>query len=291
MGEILSLTAALAWAVGVILFRKIGETTSAVALNLFKNVVTVALLVFALVLAGLPLFPDRPRSDWLLLAGSGVLGISLADTLFFLALERLGAGLVAVVDTLYSPSVIGLSVLFLGERFGLQVLVGAALVVGAILTGSADRPPPGSTRRDIVVGTILGAAAMICTACGIVMVKEMLGTVPVLWAAAVRMTFGVAGLLPLMLVPRWRSDAAAIFLPSRAWGLAIPASVLGSCLSMTAWLAGYKYTLASVAAVLNQLSTIFIVVLAAIFLKEPMTPRRTLAVAMAVTGAVLVTIR
>ncbi len=291
LGEILSLAAALAWAVGVILFRKTGESTPAVALNLFKNTVTVVLLVLTLLLLGAPLVPDRPRSDWLLLAASGVLGISLADTLFFLALERLGAGLVAVVDTLYSPAVIGLSVVFLGERIGPRVFIGAGLVVSAILVGSADRPAPGSTRRDVVLGTIFGAVAMLCTACGIVMVKEILGTAPVLWAATVRMSFGVAGLLPLMLVARWRGDARAIFRPSRVWAVAIPASVLGAYVSMTAWLAGYKYTLASVAAVLNQLSTIFIFVLAAIFLKEPMTPRRILAVAMAMAGALLVTIR
>jgi len=43
--------------------------------------------------------------------------------------------------------------------------------------------------------------------------------------------------------------------------------------------------------VLNQLSTIFIFVLAAVFLKEPLTPRRTVALVMAVSGAVLVTLR
>jgi drug/metabolite transporter (DMT)-like permease len=59
---------------------------------------------------------------------------------------------------------------------------------------------------------------------------------------------------------------------------------------MTAWLGGFKYTLASVSAILNQLSTIFLFVLAAIFLKEPLTPRRTIAVAMAVIGALLVTV-
>jgi drug/metabolite transporter (DMT)-like permease len=291
LGEILSLATALAWAVGVILFRKTGESTPAVALNLFKNALTAVLLVLTLLLVKIPLFPDVPRSDWRLLAASGLLGIALADTLFFLALERLGAGLVAVVDTLYSPAVIGLSVVFLHERVGPRILVGAGLVVGAIVVGSTGLPAPGSTRRDILLGTMFGAIAMVATACGIVMVKDTLGMVPVLWAATVRMTFGAIGLLPLMLVPRWRSDAGAVFRPSRVWALAVPGTVVGSYVSMTAWLGGYKFAPASVAAVLNQLSTIFIFVLAAIFLKEPMTPRRTLAVAMAVAGALLVTLR
>ncbi len=291
LGEILSLTAALAWAIGVILFRKTGDRIPAVALNLFKNAVTVVLLLVTLLVAGTPLLPDRPRSDWLLLAGSAWLGISLADTLFFLALEKLGAGLVAIVDTLYSPAVIALSVLFLGERVGLQVLAGACLVVGAILVGTAERPAPGRTRRDVVEGAAIGAVAIVCMAGGIIMVKNVLGGVPVLWAAGVRMFFGFVGLLPLLLFARWRNDALAMFRPGRVWAVAIPGSVLGTYVSMTAWLGGFKFTLASVAAVLNQLSTIFIIVLAAIFLGEPMTRRRILAVVMAIGGAVLVTLR
>ncbi len=291
LGEILSLIAALAWAAGVILFRKTGDRIPAVALNLFKNAVTVVLLVLTLLVLGMPLLPDRPRSDWLLLAGSAWLGISLADTLFFLALEKLGAGLVAIVDTLYSPAVIALSVLFLGERVGPQVLVGGCLVVGAILVGTAERPAPGRTRADLVEGVAIGAVAIVCMSGGIVMVRNVLGAVPVLWAAAVRMFFGFVGLLPLLLFARWRDDARALFRPGRAWAITIPGSVLGAYVSMTAWLGGFKFTLASVAAILNQLSTIFIIVLAAIFLREPLTGRRVLAVLMAVSGALLVTLR
>ncbi len=290
LGEILSLAAALGWAVAVILFKRAGESTPALALNLFKNVLTLILLCLTLLVAGVPLFHHRSHSDWILLAASGVLGISMADTLFFLALGRLGAGLIAVVDTLYSPAVIVLSVCFLGERIGWRVVVGACLVVSAILVATADRPAPGRTRRDIVEGTILGTVAMACLAGGIVMIEDLLGDTSVLWAAMVRVLFGTVGLLPMMLVPRWRRDAAAIFRPGRPWLFAVPATVLGTYLSMIAWLGGFKFTLASVAAVLSQLSTIFIVVLAAIFLKEPMTGRRTLAVAMAIVGAVLVTL-
>ncbi len=58
---------------------------------------------------------------------------------------------------------------------------------------------------------------------------------------------------------------------------------------MIAWLAGMKYTMVSVAAVLNQLSTVFIFILAAIFLKEPVTLPRVSATILAVLGAILAT--
>jgi drug/metabolite transporter (DMT)-like permease len=48
-----------------------------------------------------------------------------------------------------------------------------------------------------------------------------------------------------------------------------------------------KYTLVSLAAILNQLSTVFIFLLAAIFLKEPVTVSRILAILLATVGAIL----
>ena len=65
-------------------------------------------------------------------------------------------------------------------------------------------------------------------------------------------------------------------------------SILGTFLSVIFWLAGYKYTLAGRAAIYNQLSTIFIILMAAIFLKEAMTRRKWLAVSCAFFGALLV---
>lgn len=290
-GEILSTAAALVWAVAVIFFKKTGENTPPAALNLFKSAVSVALILPTLLVAGTPFFPHQPLADWALLAGSAFLGISLADTIFFMALSKLGAGLVAIVDTLYSPSVIVLSFLFLGERLGAQALVGAALVAGAIIVGAAGRPPAGRTRRDIVEGVALAAACMLLMAAGVVMMKPVLGRAPLLWACAVRLILGGAGLLPLLFSQQHRAEAARIFRPSRTWIYAVPGAVLGIYVAMVIWMAGIKYTLASAAAVLNQLSTIFIFVLAVLFLKEPMTKRRALAVVIAVIGAVLVALR
>ena len=57
---------------------------------------------------------------------------------------------------------------------------------------------------------------------------------------------------------------------------------------MWAWLNGFALTSVARAAILNQLSTIWIFVLAALFLGEPLTVRRTLAVGLAMVGVLLV---
>jgi drug/metabolite transporter (DMT)-like permease len=286
----MSLGTALAWAVGVICFRKAAAQWSPVALNVFKNTVALVLLAVSWALAG-EIWPRLAPTDWLLLAVSGVLGIAVADTLFLAALDRIGAGLVAVVDTLYAPTVIVLSVAFLGERLGGQTLAGAALVVGAVLLGTSDRPPPGHSRATIAIGVVIGAAAIGCMSLGIVLAKPVLERVPVLWATQARMFFGTVALLPLLASARQRAQIAAAFRPSPVWRSALPGSVVGCYLSSVLWIGGMKWTLASVAATLNQMSSIFIFVLAGIFLGEPMTPRRVLAVTAATLGAVLVAFR
>jgi drug/metabolite transporter (DMT)-like permease len=54
------------------------------------------------------------------------------------------------------------------------------------------------------------------------------------------------------------------------------------------WLAGFKYSRAGVAALLNQTSTVLIVLLAALFLQEPLTKLKLVAVGMAFAGAAIV---
>jgi drug/metabolite transporter (DMT)-like permease len=57
---------------------------------------------------------------------------------------------------------------------------------------------------------------------------------------------------------------------------------------MTLWVAAFKYTSVNSAAILNQTSTIFIVILAAIFLKERFTRRLFIATILAIAGSILV---
>jgi len=63
---------------------------------------------------------------------------------------------------------------------------------------------------------------------------------------------------------------------------------LGAYLSTILWMGGMKFTKASVAGALNQTANIFIFIFAAIFLKEPITKVRLLAIILAIGGAFMV---
>jgi len=287
LGEILALASGLAWAVAVVLFRVSGRSIHPVGLNLGKNVLGLALIAPTVLLLGEPLLPSVPISTTGLLLLSGVLGIAVSDTLFFHALNRLGASLTAIVDCFYSPFVIAFSFVLLGERLSLVQLGGAALVVSAILTVSKEGKLERIGRKDLALGIVYGILAMFFVALGIVMVKPVLGSVSIVWATLVRMAGGTAALALLVPVLRNRRSVLSPLLERRNWKALVPAAFFGSYLSLILWTGGMKYAKASVAAVLNQLNTIFIVIIAAVFLKERLTGWKLAAVVLAFVGAYL----
>ena len=287
VGILCSLGAAVFWAMAVIMFKMSGDVLSPTALNLFKAIVTLVLLVPTLWIAGVPMFPSCPASDWLMFGVSGIMGITLADNFFFMALKRLGAGFWAIVDCLYLPFIIAFSYVYLDESIGLKGVAGASLVVMGILSGAYQGRRADCSHSDFFSGLGLGVIAVSLMAGSIVMVKPLLVHTNILWASVVRLMAGVAGLLIITAIHPQRRTILGVLKPSAAWKMALPGSFVGNYLAMLAWLAGFKYTLVSVAAILNQLATIFTFVLAAIFLKEPVTLPRLIAIALAATGALL----
>ncbi|PIQ37514.1 MAG: EamA family transporter, partial [Lysobacterales bacterium CG17_big_fil_post_rev_8_21_14_2_50_64_11] len=106
LGEILSLSSAVVWAVGVILYRRLGDTLPPLRLNFLKNMVVLAALMPITLWAEGFALPALSAVEWALVLGSGVLGIAVADTLYFGALNALGAGRMGIIGNLYSPLVV-----------------------------------------------------------------------------------------------------------------------------------------------------------------------------------------
>ncbi len=289
MGELFALSTAVTWAVAVILFKKSGEKVLPFTLNFFR--VAVSSLLFALMFAAMrmPLLGVAPLDDYLILIASGVIAIAVSDTLFHMCLNRVGAGLNAIVDGLYSPSIVFFAWMLLGERLGPWQLAGMGSVLLGIFIATRHAPPPGATRRQLVLGIIFGVLSMLTLGIGIVIAKPVLNHSPVLWATAVRQIGTFMAMLPVALLLPSRGRIFSHFRPHGSWKYMIPGTVIGSFLSLIFWIAGMKYTQASTAAILNQTSSIHIIILATIFLKEPLTGRKITAAALAVAGIVMVT--
>jgi drug/metabolite transporter (DMT)-like permease len=290
MGQFFSLLTALIWAAAVVLLKRSGESVSPFALNLFRVVVSTALLLPTLLLAGQLRWPQGTWRDVLVLFASGIIAIATSDTLFHMSLNRVGAGISAVTDCLYAPLTVLFAALILGERLAPRQLFGMALIIAGVLCAARHAPPRGVSPAQLYAGVAWGVLAMVFLALGIVIAKPVLNRAPVLWATAMRQIGCLCVMLPAALLSPRRREFLAVFRPSRAWRFSLPAAFLGSYLALMFWIAGMKYTEVGVAAILNQSSTILVLILAAVFLKEPFTRRKLMACSLALAGIVLVTL-
>ena len=287
-GEILALATAITWASAVILFKKSGEKVHPIGLNQFKNVLAILLLVPTMLVLSKSILPQVATSDYLILLASGALGIGVADTMFFHSLNLLGASRSSIVDCLYSPFIIGLSFLWLGESLNVMQGIGALLIISAVLAISGERDEQSISQRQLFLGVMWGALAMAVMAVGIVMAKPVLDRSELLWVTLTRLIGGVVVLCIFLSVHPQRKAILHSVIASSHRTYTFAGSFLGGYLSMIIWLAGMKYTQASIAAALNQTNSIFIFILAALFLKEPITLIRFGAISLGIIGAILV---
>jgi len=286
-GETFALASAAMWALAVILMRRAGETLPAFELNLFKNCFGLILLIPTILLIDGPVLPYYTLQELLLVLLSGLLGIAVADTWYLTALNTMGASRTGIVSSLFSPFVIFLSAIFLGERLVPWQWLGFFLVMAGVLlvTWRANRSSVDSAH--LKKGLLYAVGAVFMMAVGIVMVKEILETRSFLWTMGLRFVGGVGGMLAYLLVrDRWQS-AMRNFSRPQPWGTIMLASFLGAYFALILWLAGYKLIDASVASILNETNVVFIVFLAWLMLGEHINRRKLVGMGLTVGGVVI----
>jgi drug/metabolite transporter (DMT)-like permease len=286
--------AALTWAFALVLFKRTGERVSPLALNLFKNAVALVLLAATLLVlpGGIEAAWHFSYGDVAILLLSGLLGIAIADTLLFHALNVIGVGILSIVDCLYSPLIILFSFLMLSEELTVFTLLGTGLILTAVLISSRHTPPRDRTRGQIAWGVLLAASSMALMAFGIVIAKPVLdlNDFPLIWGTTLRLLIGTFALAMFAVASPSRKQFLSVFRPSSVWKISLPASFLGAYLAMIFWVAGFKWADASIAGVLNQTTVVFAIILATLFLKERFTRRKLAAVLLAACGGTIVTV-
>lgn len=285
LGELFSLLSAAVWAVGVILYRQLGASLPPLQLNLLKNLLVLGMVALAIPLLHGPALPAFDAGSVAIALASGFVGIAVADTLYFRALNQLGAGRMGILGNVYSPAVILLSFLFLDERLTLLQFLGFGLVSLGVFLVAERRAGDAGGGPALLRGLAIGLAAILLMAVAIVMVKRTLESQPLLWVTGLRMLGAVGGLLLVGgLVARHRGTPLLPPLRGLAWRKLVLAAFVGQFLSMVFWLGGYKFTSASVAAILNESSSVFILLLAWAWLKEPLTRRAIAGVVCTLAG-------
>ena len=135
LGEIAALTTATFWAFASLLFNAAARRQGAFTLNQAR--ITLALFALCGILLatrGLRWAPEAQPSHLLLLAASGLVGLTLGDWAYFGALVRLGPRLSTLLMPRAPPMTALLAVPVLGETLSRQAWMGMA--PGFILASS-----------------------------------------------------------------------------------------------------------------------------------------------------------
>lgn len=288
LGEIFALSTAFTWASSVILFKKVSDDHDALFMNLGKNIV--AMIALVITLAFMPsMLSAMPRDHFIYLLLSGIVGIGLADTYFFKSLQYVGAGWIALIECLYSPFVVFFAWAILLEQLNSMFFMGGLLILLSLALPVLSKQTLSISKHNLKKGIFYGCLSMGLMAISITLIKPVLEQYSVLHCSSIRILGGLLFLvIQSLLTYRKKSLELTKKLFTESGKMFIPAALMGSYLAYIFWIAGFKYTQASKAALLNQTSTVFTILLAYIFLKEPLHRIKILSIILAACGTLLI---
>jgi drug/metabolite transporter (DMT)-like permease len=283
LGIAAALGSAASWAVGSILFKQIGEKLSPVAMTLAKGGVSVLFLGVALSFTG------YSHLDWqalLLLTLSGLLGIALGDTFFFEALQDIGAHVLVSLMMLGQVFTILLAVVFLNEMPTLTAWGGIVLAIagiGLVVSAQLSAEKQASSWRGIAFGLL----SVLCMSISIIIAKFALESTSAIQATFVRMFSGTLGMFCFGASTRRLGNWVAPFQDLRLVYLFLVSVCVVTFGGFWLSLVAIKYVDVSIANTLNSTEPLFVLPLAAIFLKEKIVFKTFMGAAIATAGVAL----
>ena len=294
LGEILSLGSAITWGISVSLFKIIGNSVSPYILNPLKNTIgTILFVLTTLLISDISAVNALSTNEALILALSGIIGITIADVLFLISLNILGTSRSAIINTIYSPMVIMLAYFILDESLTFADIVGGLLILLSILYLSFNQEK--SNISNLNKGLIIGILAYSLMALGIIIVKPILNRFSnsiemQLWIIIFRL---IPGTLLSYITMKFMMKKKEIILQlsnKKIWPIILLGSFLGTYVGFAMWVIGMAKTSASIASILNQTSTIFIAFFGWLILKETFSRKMMICFFISIIGAFIIII-
>ena len=263
------------------LFQQVGQSFSAVAMNLVKGIIAIVCIGLVLLPIG---FADIPDDAFFLLAMSGLVGICLGDTLYFLTINRLGSRLTLLVGSLIPVATALIAMTALGERISLHAAVGLVLTITGVGYVLWERSPGHEHNSQWRLGLLFGLLFVLANAIGIIFTKVGVQDIPALDATLVRTVWAVFGLAAWGMITRSFVSWIKPMKNPKLRNKLLVASVIGAFLGTWFSVVALKYTHAVVAVTLNSTSPLFVLPLAMLFLKEQITWRAVSGAFVAIMG-------
>ncbi|MEP4891308.1 MAG: DMT family transporter [Aliiglaciecola sp.] len=263
IGEIAALSTALCWAVAARMFRILGKNFSPLALNLWKGLAAIGILLVITQFFLPQVSVSNSTMLWLLF--SGVIGIGLGDTFFFQALNKIGdSQSILVAETLAPIFTALLAMAWIAEWLTWQQWCGIALVLFSVdmIIKIQKRS---SFEAFELSGYIYAGLAALCQAVGAVVSRDILTStgIDAFNASQIRLIGGLGIIVILMFITKqkWLPTTDNV---KRTWLFFTGATVIGTFAALYLQMVAFTYTKAAVVQTLFAMSVILSLIVAKI---------------------------
>lgn len=185
LGIIAALASAASWAFTTVVFDYIGKVIPYAGITFIKGFFSILLMLVLVVLVG-----DLNTinvHDAVILVTSGIIGISIGDTLFFKSLQDLGAKMQVIYFMLGQIVTMILSFLLLGDVFTLQEYIGALILLCGVVIVTWGRQ---ENHPNKIRGILGGFISILCFSISTIMIKYTEANIDIISASFYRMLAG-----------------------------------------------------------------------------------------------------
>lgn len=292
-GELAALSAAFLWAIGSVVWSNLGQRIPPLELNFLKGAIAIGFLGVTIFLTGESLPAIDPLAFWLLFL-SGAIGIAIADTALFAALNYIGARRTLLLKILTSPLVALIALVFLQETLSVTAWCGILLTLLGVAWVVSERVPGTNGKEAFFWSGILWA--MVSTfgdAIAAILSRIALTqtTINPLWSTLIRLSTGSLLLVIWIVIKNYKIKENPIqryksVINIQLWLTIILTAFAGTYLGIWLQQISLKFAPAGIAQALTATSPLFVLPIA-VWLGEKVTFRAVAGVLLALFGITL----
>ncbi|HET9235113.1 MAG TPA: DMT family transporter [Candidatus Eisenbacteria bacterium] len=289
LGEAAALGTALCWSFATLLFTRAARRVGAFTLNLTR--ITLALVILSLLVLftrGIEWAPEAETRHVILLAVSGIVGLTLGDWAYFGAFVSIGPRVTTLFMTLAPPMSAAIAVPLLGEHLGGTALLGMTLTLLGVIFVVLDRKNAVIPRGHRIRGATLAVLGSLGQAVGLNLSKLGMGNVvDPLPATAIRMAAGTAGIWMVALALGRTGGVLRLAREPKARLWTLGATLLGPVSGIWLSLVAVRHTQTGIAATIMATTPILVLPLLVFIEKEHVSARAIVGTVIAVAGVAL----
>jgi drug/metabolite transporter (DMT)-like permease len=300
---------AFCWALTALFFSAASRRIGQFHVNQIRLVQ--ACIVLALACAVTGTFIAAPMPQLVLLALSGLVGLTLGDAAGFLSLQILGPRRTTLLMALAPGFAALMMIPLLGESLGWVGVVGMFVTLAGVMWVVLERGQPGEIQGNLLLGVCMGVLGAVGQAGGLILSKAGLGmaqpdgllneiagvsaanvvTVSPLFGTFVRMMAGMLLLVGYCIVIGKFGVTLSKLKDRKALGQTSAGAFFGPFIGVTLSLAAVAWTNTAVAATVMAISPVLVIPIVRIVYKHTITWRAVVGALVAIAGVGVLTFR